>query len=90
MFGKLKLRRTQMGVFLGELLTNKQIDICKDGKVIKTIKRHIRCRDRYRPNVGTIELQGVRAKVFLVNYSTGSRWKCNIEDNSQVDASYIR
>lgn len=70
-------------------LYNQEIDVCKNNKIIKTIKRNIRRDDVYFPNRGRVEVQKRKwCKVVMVPYHKAPRWKLHLEDNKCLDLEF--
>lgn len=68
-------------------LIDREIDVYVNGVHVKTIKRHVRRANAFKPTRGTVEVQKREwVKVNAVTPMPFPRWRLDIEQNQWLDA----
>ena len=68
-------------------LFDREIDVYVNNTFIKTIRRHVRRPDCYKPARGIVEVQKREwVKVHAVSPAPHPRWRLDVEENKWLDA----
>jgi len=67
-------------------LIDREIGVYVNGVCVKTIKRHVRRADAFKPTHGTVEVQKREwVKVHAISPEPFPRWRLSIDENQWLD-----